>query len=119
MPALVFEWNEAGFNDVPNAPGLRNGISGQNKAAIITNLITNGATGYNNDLTFTFPSGSAIGEWINQIRVNLPWVKNQRGVQNVCNSITRINQITDNDCGCADTPSTVFDIENFSYIFNG
>jgi hypothetical protein len=72
MPALVFEWNEAGFNDVPTAPGLRNGIAGQNRVAIITNLTTNGATNYNN-IVFTFPNGNAIGAWVDQTRVNIPW----------------------------------------------
>ena len=72
MIALVFEWNQAGFNDVPTAPGLRNGIEGQNKAAIIANLIANGATNYNNFI-FTFANGNAVGEWATQIRVNIPW----------------------------------------------
>ena len=72
MPTLVFEWNEADFNDVPTAPGLQNGIAGQNRVAIITNLTTNGATNYNN-IIFTFPNGNAIGAWVDQIRVNIPW----------------------------------------------
>lgn len=73
MPVLlVFEWNQAGFNDVPDSPGLRNGVAGQNKAAIVENLTRNGAKGYN-DLIFTFESGYAIGEWVNQISANIPW----------------------------------------------
>ena len=72
MPALIFEWNQAGFNDVPTAPGSRNGISGQNKGAIVTNLMANGATNYN-DVVFTFPNGNAIGAWVDQINVNTPW----------------------------------------------
>ncbi|CAG8677142.1 10252_t:CDS:2, partial [Paraglomus occultum] len=48
MPALVFQWNPAGFNDVAAAPGLRNGVAGQNLAAIITNLTETGATNYGN-----------------------------------------------------------------------
>jgi hypothetical protein len=72
MLALVFEWNQAGFNDVPTAPGLRNGMEGQNKAAIITNLTANGATSFN-DVVFTFASGNAVGEWTDQIRENIPW----------------------------------------------
>ncbi|CAG8666140.1 21454_t:CDS:2, partial [Cetraspora pellucida] len=71
MPTLVFEWNEAGFIDVLTAPGFRNGIAGQNKAAIITNLTTNGATSYN-DIVFTFPNGNAIGAWVDQIRIMYP-----------------------------------------------
>ncbi|CAG8602037.1 2561_t:CDS:2 [Cetraspora pellucida] len=114
MPALVFEWNEAGFNYVLTAPGFRNGIAGQNKAAIITNLTTNGATSYN-DVVFTFPNGNAIGAWVDQIRVNIPWALNQPGVPGVCTSVTRINRVTDRDTG---TPSTAFDLENFSTVFN-
>ena len=41
MPALVSDWNLAGFNDVAAALELRNGVAGQNLAAIITNLTTN------------------------------------------------------------------------------
>ncbi|CAG8817123.1 34085_t:CDS:2 [Gigaspora margarita] len=108
-----------GFNDVPTAPGFRNGIKGQTKAAIIENLTENGATSYNN-IIFTFPNGFAIGVWANQIKTNIPWVKNQSGVQNVCNSVTRINQITTCDtCDTCDTemPLTTNDIENFSHVF--
>ncbi|CAG8644154.1 8541_t:CDS:2, partial [Ambispora leptoticha] len=114
MPALLFEWNEAGFNDVPTAPGLRNGIAGQNRVAIITNITTNGATSYN-DIVFTFPNGNAIGVWVNQTRVNIPWAMNQPGIPNVCTSVTRINRITERDTG---TPSTAFDLEDFSIVLN-
>ena len=72
MPALVFEWNQAGFNDVPTAPNLRNGIFGQNRAAIINNLMRNGAKNHNN-VIFTFANGTAIGAWVDQINVNIPW----------------------------------------------
>ncbi|CAG8626890.1 26378_t:CDS:2 [Dentiscutata erythropus] len=113
MPALVFEWNEAGFNDVLIAPGFRNGVAGQNKAAIITNLTTNGATSHNG-VVFTFPNGNAIGAWVDQIRVNIPWTTNQPGVPNVCTSVTRINRITEYDTG---TPSTAFDLENYPNVF--
>ncbi|CAG8668158.1 43557_t:CDS:2, partial [Gigaspora margarita] len=113
MPAIVFEWNEAGFNDVLTAPGFRNGISGQSKAAIITNLTTNKATSYN-DVVFTFPNGNAIGALIGQIRVNIPWAMNQPGVPNVCTSVTRINRITECDTG---TPAIAFDLENHPNIF--
>ncbi|CAG8788897.1 34894_t:CDS:2, partial [Racocetra persica] len=83
-------------------------------AAIITNLTTNGATSYN-DVVFTFPNGNAIGAWVDQIRVNIPWSMNEPGVSGVCTSVTRINRITKHDTG---TPSTAFDIENFSIVFN-
>ncbi|CAH1767151.1 3506_t:CDS:2, partial [Entrophospora sp. SA101] len=64
MPALVFEWNQAGYNDVPTALGSQNGIAGQNKGAIVKNLMANGAGNYNN-VVFTFPNGTAIGAWHN------------------------------------------------------
>ena len=60
MPALVFVWNPAGFNNILAAPGFRNGVAGQNLAAIITNLTTNGVRNYNN-VVFTFPNGCSIG----------------------------------------------------------
>ncbi|CAG8779042.1 21999_t:CDS:2, partial [Gigaspora rosea] len=113
MPAIVFEWNEAGFNDVPTAPGFRNGIAGQSKAEIITNFTTNRATSYN-DVVFTFPNSNAIGAWLDQIHVNIPWAINQPGVLNVCTSVTRIHQITERDTG---TLSTAFDLENSPYVF--
>ncbi|CAB4428078.1 unnamed protein product [Rhizophagus irregularis] len=75
MPVLVFEWNLAGLNDVATAPGLRNGVANQDKATIIANLTANGATNYNN-IVFTFPNGTAIGAWVDQIHVNIPWAEN-------------------------------------------
>ncbi|RIB27529.1 hypothetical protein C2G38_2137801 [Gigaspora rosea] len=114
MPATVFEWNEAGFNDVLTAPGFRNGIAGQNKAAITANLTANGATSYN-DVVFAFPNGNAIGAWVDQIQLNIPWAINQPGVPGVCTSVTRINRITERDTG---TPSTAFDLENNSKVFS-
>ncbi|KAF0445456.1 hypothetical protein F8M41_003169 [Gigaspora margarita] len=62
MPALVFQWNDAGFNDVPNMPNCRNGIPGQTKAALIANLVANRAVNWD-DTIFTFPNGTAIGIW--------------------------------------------------------
>ncbi|CAB4383307.1 hypothetical protein RhiirA5_366965 [Rhizophagus irregularis] len=113
MPALVFEWNLAGFNDVATAPGLRNGVANQDKATIIANLTENGATNYNN-IVFTFPNGNAIGAWVDQIHVNIPWAENQMGVPDVIVSVTRINRITERD---TKTPSIAFDLENFSKVF--
>ncbi|RIA97137.1 hypothetical protein C1645_814531 [Glomus cerebriforme] len=117
MPILVFEWNEGGFNDVPDAPGLRNGVAGQTKAAIVANLMANGATNYN-DIIFAFSSGHAIGEWCRQISMNIQWALNQPGVPNICNSITRINPIIryeddDDDDDETGIPSPEFDIENY------
>ena len=68
MLALVFDWNLAGFNDVASV----HGVAGQNRAAIIANLVANDARNYNN-VVFTFPNGTAIGAWIDQICVNIPW----------------------------------------------
>ncbi|PKY52380.1 hypothetical protein RhiirA4_408255, partial [Rhizophagus irregularis] len=93
MPALVFEWNLAGFNDVATAPGLRNGVANQDKATIITNLTANGATNYN--IVFTFPNGTALERG----------AENQMGVPDVVISVTRINQITKRDTGI---PSIAF-----------
>ncbi|CAG8456841.1 820_t:CDS:2, partial [Funneliformis caledonium] len=121
MPALVFEWNPAGFNDVATAPGLRNGIVGQSKTTIVTNLTTNGAKNYN-DVVFTFPNGYSIGEWRKRIVTNIPCINLAQfsiliakgtGVPNVINSVTRINRITEHDTDTA-IPSTAFDLEEFS-----
>ncbi|CAG8559974.1 9651_t:CDS:2, partial [Racocetra fulgida] len=47
MLALVFDWNNAGFNDTA-VPNCRNGIAGKTKAAIVANLVANGATDFQN-----------------------------------------------------------------------
>ncbi|CAJ0828126.1 14519_t:CDS:2 [Entrophospora sp. SA101] len=52
----------ADFNDVPTSPSSRNGIAGQNKGEIITNLMANGARNHNN-VVFIFQNGTAIGAW--------------------------------------------------------
>ncbi|CAG8771829.1 20137_t:CDS:1, partial [Racocetra fulgida] len=62
MPALVFQWNDAGFNDVPATPNCRNGIAGQTKVAFIGILVENGAKNWN-DCVLTFPDGTSIGTW--------------------------------------------------------
>ncbi|RUP42684.1 hypothetical protein BC936DRAFT_138228 [Jimgerdemannia flammicorona] len=41
-PAVVVQWNEAGFNNVPAAPGMRDGIPGQTKDALINVFTNNG-----------------------------------------------------------------------------
>ncbi|RGB41011.1 hypothetical protein C1646_686525 [Rhizophagus diaphanus] len=114
MPALVFDWNPAGFNDVATAPGLRNGVAGQDVNAIITNLTANGATNYNN-IVFTFANGTAIGTWKRQIDANIQWARNQPHVPNVVTSVTRINRVTERYTG---TPSTAYDLEDFSDVFD-
>ena len=73
MPALIFVWNDAGFNDTA-VPNCRNGLAGQTKAAIIANLIANGVTNFENMNTlFIFPKSEAIGDWANDVETNLPW----------------------------------------------
>ncbi|CAG8620651.1 4908_t:CDS:2 [Paraglomus occultum] len=44
-PALVIDWNDAGFNDTPTQD-FRNGVVGQTKAAIIASLMAHGAGDY-------------------------------------------------------------------------
>ncbi|CAG8636843.1 6881_t:CDS:2, partial [Paraglomus occultum] len=43
MPALLFDWNQAGFNDT-NVPNCRNGVAGQTQGAIIAHILANGTT---------------------------------------------------------------------------
>ncbi|CAB4394000.1 unnamed protein product [Rhizophagus irregularis] len=60
MSALLFDWNDLGFNDTAIA-GCRNGVAVQTKAAVVANLVANGATNYKNkDILFTFRDGDAI-----------------------------------------------------------
>ncbi|CAB4378347.1 unnamed protein product [Rhizophagus irregularis] len=54
MPALPFDWNIKGFNDtaVANCP---NGVVHQIQAAVIANLVANGATNHGNkNILFSF-----------------------------------------------------------------
>lgn len=46
MPALVIQWNDAGFNDVAASPGNRNGVVGRDRNAIINHLVTGGETNH-------------------------------------------------------------------------
>ncbi|KAF0517381.1 hypothetical protein F8M41_016918 [Gigaspora margarita] len=95
MPALLFDWNQAGFNDNPNVPNCRNGVAGQTQAAIITNLTAYRANDFMNlNILFIFRDGHAIGTWSRNVAVNLPWAKHQAGVPDVCNNLLRINRIT-------------------------
>ncbi|CAG8701188.1 12846_t:CDS:2 [Funneliformis caledonium] len=94
MPALLFDWNNSGFNNNPANPG-RNGIAAQTQAAIVANLVAYGATDYGNyGFLFIFQSDAAIGVWARNIKVNLPWVKSQPGVPDVCNALIRINRVS-------------------------
>jgi hypothetical protein len=76
MPSLIFDWNDAGFNDNANLPNCRNGVVGQTKAAFIASLTGGGAVNHNNIL-FTFPNGTAIGNWARNLRGNLAWYEIQ------------------------------------------
>ena len=73
MPALIFIWNNTGFNDTM-VPNCRNGVTGQTQGTIIANLVTNGAINYMNMNTlFIFQKGEAIGNWAKNVKTNLPW----------------------------------------------
>ncbi|CAG8752641.1 4371_t:CDS:2, partial [Cetraspora pellucida] len=110
MPALLFDWNDSGFNDTV-VPNCRNGIATQTKASIIANLLANGATDYGNlNILFIFPNGHAIGGWSKNVATNLPWAKHQNGIPDVCNQLLRINKIS------AHTGNT--DIEDFSCVLD-
>ncbi|CAG8475986.1 4187_t:CDS:2 [Ambispora gerdemannii] len=56
MPALAFQWSDAGFNDVPPMPNCRNEIPGQTKVAFIVNLVAIGAVNWN-DTVFSLQNG--------------------------------------------------------------
>ncbi|CAG8761498.1 15167_t:CDS:2, partial [Dentiscutata heterogama] len=72
MPALLFDWNNAGFNDTA-VLNCRNGIATQTQASIIANLLANGATNYGNlNILFIFRDGYAIGDWAENVETNLP-----------------------------------------------
>ncbi|CAG8825458.1 7951_t:CDS:2, partial [Racocetra persica] len=72
MPALLFDWNNAGFNDTA-VLNCRNGIATQTQASIIANLLANGATNYGNlNILFVFRDGHAIGDWAENVETNLP-----------------------------------------------
>lgn len=73
MPALLFDWNDQGLNDTAVA-GCRNGVALQTKAAVVANLVANGATNYRNkDILFTFRDGGAIGTWSQNVGAYLGW----------------------------------------------
>ncbi|POG72613.1 hypothetical protein GLOIN_2v1593406, partial [Rhizophagus irregularis DAOM 181602=DAOM 197198] len=90
MPAIVIQWNNGGFNDVPISPNNRNGIAGQNKNAIINFLTANGAVNYH-DTVFLFRDGPALAT----CEHNLPqWVRHQTAIPDVCTAAIRVNCIT-------------------------
>ncbi|CAG8614988.1 14541_t:CDS:2 [Funneliformis mosseae] len=90
MPALVIQWNNGGFNDVPASPNNRNGVAGQNRNAIINFLTANGAINYH-DTVFLFRDGPALAT----CEHNLPqWVRHQAAIPDICTAAIRINSIT-------------------------
>ncbi|CAJ0914853.1 13028_t:CDS:2 [Entrophospora sp. SA101] len=94
MPALIFIWNNAGFNDTM-VPNCRNGVTGQTQGTIIANLVTNGAINYMNMNTlFIFQKGEAISNWSNNVETNLSWARKQAGVPNICHQLIRIGKIS-------------------------
>ncbi|CAG8551134.1 8514_t:CDS:2, partial [Acaulospora morrowiae] len=94
MPALLFDWNQAGFNDT-KVTHHRNGIMGQTQRAIIANILAYGATNFMNlNILFIFRNGQAIEAWYRNIDVDLFWAKRQVGVPDICNNILRLNRIT-------------------------
>ncbi|CAH1766488.1 8785_t:CDS:2, partial [Entrophospora sp. SA101] len=108
MPALIFIWNNAGFNDTM-VPNCRNGVMGQTQATIIANLVTNGAINYRNMNTlFIFQNGEAIGDWAKNVKTNLPWAKQQAGVPDICHQLIRIGKIS------AHTANA--DVEDYLYV---
>ncbi|CAI2186479.1 9390_t:CDS:2 [Funneliformis geosporum] len=95
MPALLFDWNNLGFNGNLANPNCRNGVAGQTQAAIAANLVANGALDYeNHGILFVFRSDAAIGVWTRNVKANIPWAKCQTGVPDVCNAIIRINRVS-------------------------
>jgi len=73
MPALMFDWNQDGFNDTP-VTNCRNGVVGQTKVTLINNILTYGATDFRNmNIFFIFPKGEAIGDWANNVVANFHW----------------------------------------------
>jgi hypothetical protein len=68
MPALLFHWNNLGFNNVPANPNPRNGVAGQSQLAIVANLIAYGARDYgNHGILFIFPNDTSIGVWARNV----------------------------------------------------
>ncbi|CAG8564136.1 14707_t:CDS:2, partial [Cetraspora pellucida] len=62
-PALIIQWDDRGFNDVPTVPGCRNGVPGQTKAAIIAHLVANCAVdAYGLNLVFMFRNSDALSQ---------------------------------------------------------
>ncbi|CAG8677078.1 18226_t:CDS:2, partial [Acaulospora morrowiae] len=102
MPALVFQWNDVGFNDNPAVANCRNGVADQTKMAFIATLVTNGTVNWNNTV-FTFQNGTAIGAWVRTI----PPAYYQMIASDICHSVIRITKI-----------NRQIDIEDFGRILD-
>jgi hypothetical protein len=62
-PAIIIEWNFAGFNDVPAVPGFRNGDINQSKQNIVTHFIEYGGIDVKNlNTVFVFRKNKDLGE---------------------------------------------------------
>ncbi|CAG8460157.1 5155_t:CDS:2 [Ambispora gerdemannii] len=105
MPALIIQWNDGGFNDVPTVPFCRNGVPGQTKLALIAILVANGAVNHSNTV-FTFPNGQALSTCEQAIPA---WARHQAGVPDVAFSVQRLTTYTLKD---------QIDIEACPFIFN-
>ncbi|CAG8507417.1 uncharacterized protein OCT59_014688 [Rhizophagus irregularis] len=105
-PAIVIQWNFAGFNDVPAVPGFRNGDMNQSKQAIVTHFIEHGGVDVKNlNTVFVFRSNNELGEAENKLP---KWVRHQNGVPDVCESAV-IHKVTS---------SGQIDVTIFRYAFN-
>jgi hypothetical protein len=70
-PAIVVQWNNPGFNDVPAVPGCRNGVAGQTQDAIVTHFTTNRGTDVKGlNTVFVFRTNDDLGQCENNLP---PW----------------------------------------------
>lgn len=67
-PAIVIQWNFAGFNDVPVVPGFRNGDLNQSKQVIVTHFKKYGGIDVKNlNTVFVFKNNNDLGEAENNL----------------------------------------------------
>lgn len=67
-PAIVIQWNDSGFNDVPTMLGCRNGIAGQTQNAIVTVFTTNrGIDVKGLNTVFLFRTNDDLGQCENHL----------------------------------------------------
>ncbi|CAG8706432.1 9815_t:CDS:2, partial [Funneliformis mosseae] len=106
-PAIVVQWNDPGFNDVPAMPGCRNGVAGQTLNAIVAHFTANGGTDVlGQNTVFLFRTNIDLGF----CEENLPlWVRRQNGIPDVCVSAFVIHKLT---------LGGQIDVAPFGYAFN-